>query len=54
MPVKTKEKKKPIWNLTQDNYVDLLKTIEINSKAIVTLQNEVNRLKGRMGLGAGI
>ena len=44
----------PKWHLNQDDYIALLKTIEINSQHILTLQHEMNRLKGRMGLGSGI
>lgn len=52
--VKPKKTDIPKWNLNQDDYIDLLKTIETNAQAIVSLQNEVNRLKGRMGLGKGV
>ena len=44
----------PKWSLSQDDYIELLKSVETNAQAILTLQNEVNRLKGRMGLGSGI
>ena len=55
MTVATKEKRKStLWKLSQNDYLDLLKSIDRNSKTILTLTNEVNRLKGRMGLGAGI
>ena len=53
-PKKVIKESTPKWNLSQDDYIELLKSIEINAQAIVTLQNEVNRLKGRMGLGSGI
>ena len=49
---KTKTKSAtPKWSLNQDDYIQLLKSVETNAQAILTLQNEVNRLKGRMGLG---
>ena len=54
MTTTTKPKKKTTWKLSQDDYLDLLKSIDQNSKTILTLTHEVNRLKGRMGLGAGI
>jgi len=52
--VKSKKESKPKWSLNQDDYIQLLKSVETNAQAILTLQNEVNRLKGRMGLGSGI
>ena len=54
MATTTKEKRKPTWKLNQDDYIDLLKSIDKNSKIILTLTHEVNRLKGRMGLGVGV
>ena len=54
MTTATKPKKKTTWKLSQDDYLDLLKSIDQNSKTILTLTHEVNRLKGRMGLGSGI
>ena len=53
-PKKVIKESTPKWNLSQDDYIELLKSVEINAQAIVTLKNEVNRLKGRMGLGSGI
>ena len=53
-PKKAVKESTPKWNLSQDDYIELLKSVEINAQAIVNLQNEVNRLKGRMGLGSGI
>ena len=52
--IKQKKESKPKWSLSQDDYIDLLRTIQINAQAILVLQNEVKRLKGRMGLGSGI
>ena len=52
--VKSKKESKPKWSLNQDDYIDLLRTIETNAQAILVLQNEVKRLKSRMGLGSGI
>ena len=59
MPTVTKKKKEPTkkeptWKLNQNDYLDLLRSIEKNSQTILPLTNEVNRLKGRMGLGVGI
>ena len=53
---KTKPKKEstPKWNLSQDDYIEVLRMVEKNAQAIVVLQNEVNRLKNRMGLGKGV
>ena len=54
MTTATKEKRKPTWKLSQDDYLDLLKSVENNAQTILSLTHEVNRLKGRMGLGSGI
>ena len=54
MTVKTTEKKIPKWKLDQNDYLELLESINKNANQILTLTNEVNRLKGRMGLGSGI
>ena len=54
MATATKEKRKTAWKLSQDDYIDLLRSVEKNSQTILTLTHEVNRLKGRMGLGVGI
>ena len=43
MPVKTKEKPKkvatPKWSLNQDDYLELLQSVDTNAKAISTLTN---------------
>ena len=54
MTTATKTKKIPTWKLSQDDYLDLLRSVEKNAQTILTLTNEINRLKGRMGLGVGI
>ena len=54
MPVKTKEKPKkvvvPKWNMNQDDYIELLKSIDINANAINSLITDVKRIKIRMGI----
>ena len=54
MPVMTKEKPKkiavPKWSMNQDDYIELLKSIDTNAKAINTLIADVKRIKIRMGL----
>ena len=49
MPVKTKEK--PVkWKLSQDDYLELLESIDKNAKLILTLSEDVRRLKIRIGI----
>jgi len=54
MPTEVKEKPKkvatPKWNMNQDDYIELLKSVDINAKAINTLIADVKRIKIRMGL----
>ena len=54
MPTKTKEKPKkvttPKWSMNQDDYIELLQSIDTNAKAINTLIADVKRVKIRMGL----
>ena len=54
MPVKNKEKPKkvavPKWNMNQDDYIELLESIDTNAKAINNLIADVKRIKTRMGL----
>ena len=54
MPMKTKEKPKkvatPKWSMNQDDYLELLKSIDTNAKAINSLITDVNRIKVRMGI----
>ncbi len=54
MPVKTKEKPKkvatPKWSMNQDDYLELLKSIDTNAKAINSLITDVKRIKIRMGI----
>ena len=54
MPVKTKEKPKkvttPKWSMNQDDYIELLKRVDTNAKAINNLISDVKRIKIRMGL----
>ena len=54
MTTATKPKKKLAWKLNHDDYLELLESVDKNARQILTLTNEVNRLKGRMGLGSGI
>ena len=54
MPTETKEKPKkvatPKWSMSQDDYLELLKSIDTNAKAINSLMTDVNRIKVRMGI----
>ena len=54
MPTEVKEKPKkvatPKWTMNQDDYIELLKSIDTNAKAINTLIADVKRVKIRMGL----
>ena len=54
MPTEVKEKPKkvttPKWSMNQDDYLELLKSIDTNAKAINTLIADVKRIKIRMGL----
>ena len=50
MPItKTKEKPKK-WEIKQDDYVELLRAIEKNAQTILTLVNDMKRIKTRLGL----
>ena len=54
MPTEVKEKPKkvatPKWSMNQDDYIELLQSIDTNAKAINTLITDVKRIKIRMGL----
>tara|TARA_R110000824_G_scaffold135043_3_gene298057 strand:- start:310 stop:474 length:165 start_codon:yes stop_codon:yes gene_type:complete len=54
MPTEVKEKPKkivtPKWSMGQDDYIELLKSVDTNAKAINTLIADVKRIKIRMGL----
>ena len=54
MPIEVKEKPKkvaiPKWNMNQDDYLELLKSIDTNAKAINNLITDVKRIKIRMGI----
>ena len=54
MPTEVKEKPKkvaiPKWNMNQDDYLELLKSVDTNAKAINNLITDVNRIKIRMGI----
>ena len=54
MPTEVKEKPKkivtPKWIMSQDDYIELLKSVDTNAKAINTLIADVKRIKIRMGL----
>ena len=52
MPTKVKEKPKKVvkWNMNQDDYLELLKSIDTNAKAINSLITDVKRIKIRMGI----
>tara|TARA_R100000656_G_scaffold41789_1_gene34809 strand:+ start:580 stop:729 length:150 start_codon:yes stop_codon:yes gene_type:complete len=49
MPVKTKEKPKK-WEISQDDYIELLESIDKNAKLLLELSNDVRRLKIRIGI----
>tara|TARA_Y100000034_G_C6679157_1_gene298473 strand:+ start:358 stop:576 length:219 start_codon:yes stop_codon:yes gene_type:complete len=48
--VKTKPKTTPQWKLNHEDYLALLKSIDINAKAVNSLVADVKRIKIRMGL----
>ena len=49
MSVKVKEK--PVkWKISQDDYLELLESIDKNAKLILTLSEDVRRLKIRIGI----
>ena len=52
MPTEVKEKPKKVakWNMNQDDYIELLKSVDTNAKAINNLIADVKRIKIRMGL----
>ena len=54
MPTATKEKPKkvatPKWSMNQDDYIELLKSVDTNAKAINSLITDVKRIKVRMGI----
>ena len=54
MPIATKEKPKkvatPKWSMNQDDYLELLKSVDTNAKAINSLITDVKRIKIRMGI----
>lgn len=54
MPTEVKEKPKqetkPKWSMNQDDYIELLKAIDTNAKAINNLTPDVKRIKTRLGL----
>jgi|TARA_Y100000034_G_scaffold11670_1_gene12227 hypothetical protein len=49
MPVKIKEKPKK-WELSHDDYLDLLETVDRNAKAILVLNNDMKKVKSRLGI----
>ena len=54
MPTEVKEKPKkvatPKWSMNQDDYLELLKSVDANAKAINSLITDVKRIKIRMGI----
>ena len=50
MPDKTKAKPVKKWNFSQDDYIELLESIDTNIKAVINLTKDVKRIKTRMGL----
>ena len=49
MPTKIKEKPKK-WEISQDDYIELLESIDKNAKLLLELSNDVRRLKIRIGI----
>ena len=47
--IKTKEKPKK-WELSQDDYLELLEMVDKNAKAILILRKDTDRLKSRLGI----
>ena len=54
MPTEVKEKPKkvatPKWSMDQEDYIELLKSVDTNAKAVNNLIADVKRIKIRMGL----
>ena len=54
MPTEVKAKPKkittPKWSMNHDSYIELLKSIDTNAKAISSLTNDVKKIKTRLGL----
>ena len=52
MPTEVKEKPKKVakWNMNQDDYIELLKSIDTNAKTISSLANDMKKVKTRMGI----
>ena len=48
-PIKTKEKPKK-WTFSQDDYIELLESIDTNAKTILTLRKDTDKLKSRLGI----
>ena len=48
-PVKTKIKPKK-WEISQDDYIELLESVSKNAKSLLELSNDVRRLKIRIGI----
>ena len=46
---KTKEKSKK-WELSQDDYIELLEAVDRNAKSILMLRKDTDRLKSRLGI----
>jgi len=49
MPAKMKEKPKK-WEISQDDYIELLESVDKNAKLLLELSNDVRRLKIRIGI----
>ena len=45
----TKEKPKK-WKISQDDYIELLESIDKNAKLLLELSNDIRRLKIRIGI----
>ena len=54
MPTEVKEKPKkvvtPKWSMSQDDYLELLKSVDTNAKVINDIITDIKRIKIRMGI----
>ena len=50
MPTKVKSKPTKKWALEQDDYIELLQSIDINAKTINELTHSVKKIKTRLGI----
>ena len=47
----TKTKEKPVkWKFNQDDYLELLESVDKNAKIILQLTHDVQKIKTRLGI----